>query len=176
MNSRHRSLVLGATLCGAWLWTVPAQAQLVGGTLGGGARGSLVGGPGLAVGENFGVDASGSLRSNPGELRETAAEARRGATERTRAARETASAAGQRASDASYSAATAVLATSAATQADVSSSVDTSPMSADSGPARNERKAKDADKSDERQESTSPRARNAPSADANAKAEGVVSN
>jgi hypothetical protein len=176
MNSRHRSFVLGATLLGAWMWTVPAQAQLVGGTLGGGASGSLIGGAGHAVGGDLGIHGSGSLRSNPGELRGKAAEARRGATERVRAVRDDASAARQHVSHVTESTATAVPGSSAAMQGDVSSSVEGSPTSADERPARDERKGRDADTSDERKNSTSPPARPTRRAAANAKAEGAVSN
>ena len=150
MNTKYRSLVLGATLCGAWMWTGPAQAQLVGGALGGGVSGSLMGGPGPAVGGDLRMDATGSLRANPGELRTTAAEARRDAVERTRAARERGSAAGRRAVETARSTPTPVLETNSVIETDVAGQVDASQRSTDDEPAKGDRKTKDAPSSDAR--------------------------
>ena len=148
MNIKHRSLMLGAALCSAWLWTGPAQAQLVGGTLGGGVSGSLIGGP-ANVGGDLRMDASGSLRANPGELRTAAAEARRGAVERSRAARERVNAAGSQVADETRSTAAAVTAPDVVLEAAASGRLDASPASTGDGAAQFDHKDRGATASDE---------------------------
>ena len=149
MNIKHRSLVLGAALCGAWLWTGPAHAQLVGGTLGGGVSGSLLGGPANVARGDLRMDASGSLHANPGELRTTAAEARREAGERSRAARERVNAAGSQVADETRSTAAAVTAPDVVLEAAASGRLDASPASMGDGAAQFDHKDRGATASDE---------------------------
>lgn len=149
MNTKHRSILLCAALCGAWMWTAPAHAQLVGGALGGGASGALVGGPGLAVGGDLRMDATGSVRANPGELRTAAGEARREVTARSRAARERASAEGRQAVETTRSTAAGLPETNAVFDAGMSGRIDASQGSTADPPGQAERKAKtDAPSSD----------------------------
>ncbi|MCE3284688.1 MAG: hypothetical protein K0R70_944 [Steroidobacteraceae bacterium] len=128
MNTKHRSLALGAALCAAWLWTSPASAQILGGSLGGGAGGSLVGGPGFAVGGDLRMDASGSLHADPGAVRSTADAARSHVSERGSTTRARATATGRQAIDVTQATTGATAATAAAggevTQGSVSGNVD----------------------------------------------------
>jgi hypothetical protein len=125
MNTKHRSLALGAALCAAWLWTSPASAQILGGSLGGGAGGSLVGGPGFAVGGDLRMDASGSLHADPGAVRSTADAARSHVSERGSTTRARATATGRQAIDVTQATTGATAAAGGeATQGSVSGNID----------------------------------------------------